>query len=88
MAASAIPREETAAMALLILLNDPTAYLERNGLVETRCAPVARLDVRANPVNSLPLAPPLPQPDVVRRAARPADPDAAASQVWPPGDAV
>jgi hypothetical protein len=88
MAASAIPREETAAMALLVILNDPTAYLERNGLVETRRAPTARLDLRANPVNQLPLAPPLPQPDIVRRAARPADPDAAASLVWPPGDAV
>lgn len=72
----------------LVLLNDPTPYLERSGLAAPTRAPAARLDLAANPLEAYPMAPPLPQPDVVRPAARPADPDAAATNPWPPGDSV
>lgn len=62
---------------------DPSFYQERRGLIPTRRLPAPRLDLGANPINSLPMSPPQPPPEVLLPYRRPASPDSGEIAPWP-----
>ena len=62
---------------------DPSAYQERRGLKPTRRLPEPRLYLGDNPINTLPLAPPNPMPELMLPVVQPASPDTGKVGPWP-----
>lgn len=84
-------RETTTTTRTLLMAGrisrDPTSYQERTGSKPTRRLPEPRLYLGDNPINSLPMAPPNPLPEVTLPVYRPASPDTGKIGTWPIRDA-
>lgn len=69
----------------MLISQSSRRYQERRGVIPTSRLPTARVALRFNLVNSFPLSPPLPVPELMQPLTGAPNPDSPLATVWPFG---